>query len=187
MGTVGPVDKIEGSCRSLGHDGLVRRGRLGDVAAMLDAMEVVAGEGRWIGRELPLDREERVRSFTASINDPDERLVLVAEIDGRLVGHLGLSHDGIGHAELGMLLLSEARGRGLGSALLDLATAWADAHPVVHKVTLQAWPHNTAAVALYRRHGFEVEGHLRQHWRRRNGELWDAVVMGLLVTDRTRG
>lgn len=152
---------------------------------MVDAMEAVAGEGRFIGRELPLDRPERVVRFTESIEDEAERLVLVATINGRLVGHLGMEHDGIGHAELGMLLLPEARGRGLGSALLADAVAWADAHPVVHKVTLQAWPHNTAAIGLYTKHGFEIEGTLRRHWRRRNGELWDAVVMGLLVTDRT--
>lgn len=148
-------------------------------------MEAVAGEGRWIGRELPLDRPERTERFTASIGDPDERLVLVAMIDDRLVGHLGIAHDGIGHAELGMLLLPEARGQGLGSTLLAEAIAWADAHPVVHKVTLQAWPHNTAALGLYAKHGFEVEGTLRRHWRRRSGELWDAVIMGLQVTDRT--
>jgi len=27
--------------------------------------------------------------------------------------------------------------------------------------------------------GFQREGLLRRHYRRRNGELWDTVVMGL--------
>jgi RimJ/RimL family protein N-acetyltransferase len=49
----------------------------------------------------------------------------------------------------------------------------------VHKLALQVWPHNTAAIALYERFGFRREGHLRSHYRRRSGELWDAVVMGL--------
>lgn len=147
-------------------------------------MEAVAGEGRWIGRELPLNRDERAASFEAGVSN-SERLSLVVTQDDRMVGSLGLSHNGIGHAELGMLLASDARGQGLGSALLPEAIAWADAHPVVHKITLQTWPHNTAAVRLYRRHGFQVEGYLHRHWRRRSGELWDAVLMGLLVTDRT--
>jgi RimJ/RimL family protein N-acetyltransferase len=51
----------------------------------------------------------------------------------------------------------------------------------VHKIALQVWPHNEAALALYRSSGFEQEGYLRQHYRRKNGELWDAVVMGRLV------
>ena len=162
----------------------IRRAALTDVDAMVDVMEVVAGEGRWIGRELPLDKTERAATFTASIEDPDEHLVLASTLNEQIVGHLGLGHNGIGHGELGMLLLPDARGLGLGSTMLAEAIAWADAHPVVHKITLQAWLHNTAAIGLYGKHGFEIEGTLRRHWRRRNGELWDAVVMGLPVTDR---
>jgi len=162
----------------------VRRSSTADTAGFVDLMEAVAGEGRFIGRELPLDRDERARSFEAGVDDP-ERLSLVATRNGDLVASLGLVHDGIGHAELGMLVAADARGHGLGSAMLVDALGWADAHPVVHKITLQVWPHNPSAVALYRKSGFVIEGRLRRHWRRRNGELWDALVMGLLVTDRT--
>ena len=51
---------------------------------------------------------------------------------------------------------------------------------------LQAWPHNTGAIALYRRAGFVEEGVLRRHYRRRNGELWGVVVMGLLLDEEPR-
>ncbi|CAN5626188.1 hypothetical protein BH10ACT1_BH10ACT1_19470 [soil metagenome] len=172
--------------RTLPDGVAVRLATTADADAFVDLMVAVAGEGRWIGRELPLDVDDRRRAFLDGIEDP-ERLSLVATRDDVVIGSLGLEHDGIGHAGLGMLLAADARGQGIGSALLVEAIAWADAHPVVHKVTLQAWPHNAAALALYRRHGFTVEGVLRRHWRRRNGELWDAVVMGLPVTDRTGG
>lgn len=181
MGTVAPMDD---QSRSLPDGVAVRPATAADADAFVDLMVAVAGEGRWIGRELPLDVGERRQTFLAGLDDP-ERLSLVATRDDVVVGNLGLVHDGMGHAELGMLLAADARGRGLGSALLAEAVAWADDHPVVHKVTLQAWPHNAAALALYRRHGFTVEGVLRRHWRRRNGELWDSVLMGLAVTDRT--
>mgnify|MGYP001217422645 CR=1 FL=1 len=151
-----------------------------DVRAMIDLQVAVAGEGAWIGRELPLDLDERAAAFTAAIDDPD-RLSLVAELHGTIVGQLGLDNDGMGHAGLGMFVAADARGRGVGSVLLADALTWARAHPAIHKVTLQHWPHNAAAHALYRRHGFQTEGYLHRHWRRRNGELWDAVVMGLLV------
>lgn len=161
----------------------IRRSRAEDAEAFVDLMEAVAREGRWIGREDPIGRDDRRRAFVGAVDDP-ERTSVVATRDGSVVGTAGLVHDGIGHADLGMFLAADARGQGLGSALLLEVVAWADAHPVVHKVTLQVWPHNDAALALYRRHGFRVEGRLRRHWRRRNGELWDAIVMGLLVTDR---
>jgi len=69
---------------------------------------------------------------------------------------------------------------GIGAALLDAAIAWATAAGA-HKMALESWPHNTAALALYQRAGFVEEGRKRNHHRRRNGELWDAVVMGRLL------
>jgi RimJ/RimL family protein N-acetyltransferase len=51
----------------------------------------------------------------------------------------------------------------------------------IHKLALQVWPHNDAAIRLYEKFGFEREGVLRAHYRRQNGELWDAIVMGLLL------
>ncbi|HEU5149549.1 MAG TPA: hypothetical protein VFU19_03575 [Iamia sp.] len=56
---------------------------------------------------------------------------------------------------------------------------WCRARPDVHKATLSVWPHNTAALALYRRHGFVVEGRLARHVPRRDGTLWDLVLMAL--------
>jgi ribosomal protein S18 acetylase RimI-like enzyme len=43
------------------------------------------------------------------------------------------------------------------------------------------WPHNAAAIALYRKYGFVEEGHRVKQIRRQSGELWDIVEMGLLL------
>ena len=75
---------------------------------------------------------------------------------------------------------ADARGRGVGSALLATAIEWARAAGA-HKVALQVWPDNQGAIALYRKFGFAQEGHLRRHYRRRNGDLWDAIIMGLAL------
>ncbi|WP_194837713.1 hypothetical protein [Nocardia sp. XZ_19_369] len=34
---------------------------------------------------------------------------------------------------------------------------------------------------LYQRAGFNTEGTLRAHFRRRNGELWDAIIVSRLL------
>ena len=52
-----------------------------------------------------------------------------------------------------------------------------------HKIYLHVWPHNKLARRFYEKFGFQEEGYLRKHYRRRNGELWDAVAMGLLLVD----
>ncbi len=47
--------------------------------------------------------------------------------------------------------------------------------------SLSVWPHNTAAIALYRKYGFVEEGRRLKQIRRQSGELWDVVDMGLLL------
>ena len=156
-----------------------------DLDALYDVMEVVAAEGKWIGTELPFDREAR-RAHALEALEDGTMIFLVAEMKGKAVGHLGLEQVIPGLYELGMMVLPDFREQKIGSALLERAIdlAWElDAY----KLTLQVWPHNEPALALYERFGFEREGYLVKHWRRQNGELWDAVIMGLVLSDSSLG
>jgi RimJ/RimL family protein N-acetyltransferase len=74
----------------------------------------------------------------------------------------------------------------VGGALVEEAVATAR-RLGAHKVALQVWPHNQPARRLYRRHGFADEGRLVRHYRRRNGELWDAIVMGMVLDHDSPG
>ena len=164
---------------------LVRPAVEADVDEILDVFESVVAEGRWLGTEAPIDRGERADRLRAALEDP-RQAVLVAVEDGRIVGHLSLELAGYGVASLGMEVARASRGRGVGRALLAEAVATAR-RLGAHKMALQVWPHNVAALALYRRVGFVEEGRLRRHYPRRNGELWDAVVMGLVLDETTPG
>jgi len=155
----------------------VRAARPADIDGLLDLLVAVAGEARWIGTEVPVDVERRRQRLAAGI-EGDDAVVLVAEAGGQLVGQLDLHLARYGVADLGMLVAAGWRGRGVGAALLEAAIDRAR-QAGAHKIALQVWPHNTAALALYERFGFRREGHLRRHYRRRSGELWDAVIMGL--------
>ena len=155
----------------------VREATLADVDALVDLLVAVAGEGRWIATEPPVDVERRRRRKVEEVEDADA-VVLVAEAGGELVGELDLHLARYGVAELGMAVAAAWRARGVGSPLLAEGIDRARAAGA-HKIDLQVWPHNAAAIALYERFGFEREGYLRRHYRRRSGELWDAVIMGL--------
>jgi ribosomal protein S18 acetylase RimI-like enzyme len=72
------------------------------------------------------------------------------------------------------------RGRGVGSALLAAAIEKARGDGL-HKLSLEVFAHNDAAIALYRKVGFVEEGRRVKHYRRASGELWDSIVMGLLL------
>jgi putative acetyltransferase len=150
----------------------------GDVEAWLDAFAAVAAEGIWIATEVPLDRAARRTRFLNQLDD-DQAASFVAVADDRLVGGLGVNLQS-GVAELGMFVAPDARATGIGSALMQSCVDWAR-EAGAHKLILQVWPHNVAARSLYSKFGFVTEGRLRRAYRRRNGQLWDALCMGLVL------
>jgi putative acetyltransferase len=83
-------------------------------------------------------------------------------------------------ATLGMAVKSSARRQGVGSALLaagiDLAERWL----AVRRLELEVYTDNDAAISLYKKFGFTVEGTLRQY-AFRDGELADVYVMAKLA------
>jgi RimJ/RimL family protein N-acetyltransferase len=154
---------------------LVRQARMEDAPALAELFAAVAGERDRIATEPPVDVDARTRQFAASIEG-----TIVAVGEGRVVGSLHLQATRFGFADLGMLVARPWRGRGVGSALLAAAVEKARADGL-HKLSLGVFPHNAAALALYRKFGFVEEGRLVKHYRRTSGELWDSIVMGRLL------
>ncbi len=155
-----------------------------DVEGVLDVLETVGAEGRWIGTEVPFDRRARAESIRQELLDPSRFAGFVANEGGRIVGSIGLSLAPYGVVNLGMAILDGYRSQGIGTRLVAHGIEWAR-QVGAHKMALEVWPHNERAIGLYNKMGFVQEGRLRKHYRRRNGQLWDAVVMGLLLVDES--
>ena len=162
----------------------VRTARAGDFDTWLALYAAVAAERLWMGAEAPLDPVAR-REFFDRCLTKDDAAVFLAEEDGRLVGAVNLVLGG-GVVDLGMFVAQGRRGGGVGSTLVDAALSWAR-EVGAHKVSLAVWSHNHPARGLYSKYGFVTEGTRRRHYRRRNGELWDAVIMGLVLDEATPG
>jgi RimJ/RimL family protein N-acetyltransferase len=77
-----------------------------------------------------------------------------------------------------MGLLPRMRGRGLGRRLAEAAIRAAFSQGV-ERIELEVFASNAAAIALYRRLGFQVEGVKRQA-RHLDGRYDDNVLMALL-------
>lgn len=133
----------------------------------------VAEERDGIAAEPPVDVEERAEAWRLDGT-------LVAAARGEVVGFLHVERSGFGFGEIGMMVAREWRGHGVGSALVAAAIDWGNEHGL-HKLTLSVFPQNEAAIALYRKFGFEEEGYRKKQMRRASGELWDLVEMGLLL------
>ncbi len=144
-----------------------------DLEPSLDLFEAVAAEGRWLANEPPVNRRE-VRERWLDLLRTGEGTILVAEDGGPPAGIAAMV--GLLSPELGMLVREGRRRQGVGDALVRACLAWAEGRGA-REVVLHVFPHNPAAMALYRKHGFEERGVVRGAYPRKSGEQWDAIRM----------
>lgn len=118
-------------------------------------------------------------------HDPaNGRWLLVAVDDSdRVLAQATLQrHPQVRRAHAGWLALmvdQDVRGRGIGHALMTHLLALADQWLGLRRLELEVNADNTAAVALYQRLGFAVEGTLRGY-ALRDGRLIDVLAMARL-------
>lgn len=121
-------------------------------------------------------------SFWSELAQYDSRHYVVAERDGVLLGYAGLAV-AVGEADVLTVAVDAAeQGHGHGGRLLRELLAEADRRGC-GDVLLEVRGANEAALALYRRHGFEQVGVRRRYYA--NGE--DAIVMRRRKVRRTGG
>lgn len=121
----------------------------------------------------------------ADSGDAEQAVVFVVDVDGAAVGNATLfGFDPLArHAEAGISLVPEARGRGVGTAAISRLVEFGFVRRNLRRIHLQAIASNTAALRSYERAGFVVEGRLREHaWVR--GAYEDIVLMGILRSER---
>ena len=107
-------------------------------------------------------------------------VALVAEVDGLLVGQISLHMEPNPRrkhvAGIGMGVRDDWAGKGVGSALMAAALDLADNWLNLRRIELTVYSDNGAALALYRKFGFEQEG-LARGYAFRQGEYVDALYM----------
>jgi RimJ/RimL family protein N-acetyltransferase len=133
----------------------------------------VADERDGIATEPPVDVEARAAAWRLEG-------FFVGVSEGEVIGSISVEASRHGFGEIGMAVARPWRRCGVGSALLGAAIEWARERGL-HKLSLSVFPHNEAAISLYRTFGFVEEGRRIMHYRRASGELWDSIEMGLLL------
>jgi len=144
-----------------------------DLERCLDLFEAVAAEGLWLANEPPIDRRE-VGARWLDLMKTGEGTILVADDGGPPAGIAAMV--GLFSPELGMLVRADRRRQGIGDALVSACVDWARGRGA-REVVLHVFPHNPAAIALYRKHGFEDRGIVKNAYPRRSGERWEAIRM----------
>jgi len=158
----------------------VRRAEVRDAEAMQATFSAPKAQAGTL--QMPFPSMEVWRKRIADTTTGD--YILVCEADGEVVGNCGLhatsSSPRRRHAgTVGMSVRDDWQGKGVGSALMAAAIDLADNWFAYRRLELTVYTDNAAALALYRKFGFEVEGTLRQY-ALRDGVLVDAYTMARL-------
>lgn len=142
------------------------------------------------GLPIPLQPDEftltvdQQRQILADAPGPACAVCLVAEADGQIIGEINFKRGtrrAFSHvATLGMSVDAAWRGQGVGSKLMTEAMAWAMHAEGVIRLELFVYASNHAAIRLYERFGFAIEGRRRQAVGQ-DGELMDDLIMARLV------
>jgi RimJ/RimL family protein N-acetyltransferase len=140
-------------------------------------IDTVARERKFFGMVEAPAREKLLKLIAKIKRDGMPQFVAV---DGeRVVGHVDLNaheREGFRHnAQLGMGLLPEFRGQGLGERLLELAIAGGRAAGL-QRLELAVYASNAAAIALYEKSGFVREG-VQRKARFLDGRHDDVILM----------
>ena len=110
-------------------------------------------------------------------------LAVVEHTSGLAVGlvFLGLRQPE-GQCEIGYWLVPSARGRGLGSDAVRLASRWVLAETYIYRLFAHVVPDNAASIRVMTKCGFAREGLLRSYLRYDDAEF-DVVSFSLLADD----
>lgn len=163
-----------------GRTALIRRAVPRDANAVIAHVNAIGAEEVHIMTERMLKTPTEERAVLRR-SDGKSSLYLVALIGGEIVGtaDIGRGRQAKNRhtASLGIALRVDARGVGLGKALMETMIEWARSAGI-RKLTLGVFASNSPALALYRKLGFHPEGRLKGQVILR-GKPVDELLMAL--------
>ena len=118
------------------------------------------------------------RRILSSGGELNNDLIVVADVDGRVVGHgrmFSLADTSAHVADLGMAIIAGFRNLHIGSRMIAYMLDWAR-QKRLHKITLGVLASNARAIHVYEKFGFVVEGVLAQQ-HRIGEQIIDKILM----------
>ncbi|EIJ78477.1 GCN5-related N-acetyltransferase [Bacillus methanolicus PB1] len=126
---------------------------------------------------------EQQRSQIEAMQKKGNSTILVAEVEGNLVGYLvaigGRARRNKHTVYLVVGILDQYRGKGIGNKLFTELENWAREHKI-HRLELSVITSNRAALSLYSKMGFQKEG-IKKDSLLVNGQYVDEYYMSKLL------
>lgn len=157
-----------------------------DAEKIVAFYNIVGGETSYLSFEAddyPLTPDELDEMLANIYTRPNCRMLLAMDGDS-IVGiatllssaKLKSRHD----AELGIVVARAYQKLGIGTELISRLIDWARGNGITTRISLETRADNLAAIGLYLRFGFMIEGTKRCQTLL-NGNYYDAYIMGLLL------
>ncbi|WP_025026937.1 GNAT family N-acetyltransferase [Caldalkalibacillus mannanilyticus] len=125
------------------------------------------------------EQKERINRLLSS----ERSMILIAEDNDNIIGHIGAIGGTARRNRHSLYIIVGIRkqyhGRGVGTRLFEELENWAKEKDF-HRLELTVMAHNEAAISLYRKRGFEVEG-TKKHSLLVKGTYIDELYMSKLI------
>lgn len=168
-----------------GRRATIRSAQISDAEGVLEQIKSVFAESEYTVTiidddmsDLTADKEKEW--INKHIEQPGH-LFIVAEVNGRIVGSADL-HNGnrkrIQHVgTLGITVIKDFRGLGVGKALMEALLNWALDNPLIEKIGLEVFDVNKPAIELYNKLGFIEEGRKAKGIKLGQDSYADSILM----------
>ncbi|HEY0217325.1 MAG TPA: GNAT family protein [Cellulomonas sp.] len=159
-----------------------------DAAAMWEMVN--DPEGRRTTGTVAIFTRAQIDEWCATVSARPGRidLAITANRSDEYLGEIVLNDidEGLGSANLRLVMRPGYRGRGYGTEAIELVLGLAFDGIGLHRVELDVLTINARAYSLYENIGFRVEGRRRDAYR--DGDGWcDSVAMGMLEDEYRAG
>ena len=166
---------------------LIREAEAEDAAELVTFLNCVSLETDFTsldGDGILLTSEE-MEVFLNKQASSDNQITLLAFLNGKIAGIVNITADQrkrVRHiGDLFIVIGKKYWNNGLGNLLLEEVIEWAQASGILRRLQLTVQTRNQAAVHLYQKHGFVIEGRQERGAYIEEGKFIDVYLMGKLI------
>ena len=166
---------------------LIREAEVEDAAALVSFLNRVSVETDFTsldGDGILLTSEE-MAIFLNKQASWDNQITLLAFLNDKIAGIVNITADQrkrVRHiGDLFIVIGKKYWNNGLGNLLLEEVVEWAQASGILRRLQLTVQTRNQAAVHLYQKYGFAIEGRQERGAYIEEGEFIDIYLMGRLI------
>lgn len=169
-----------------GREIIIRKATKEDANSLISYIQSIAGESDFLtfgeGEfNLTIEQEE---GFIEECLKSENMLCIIATMNDKIVGNLSfrvgqkprIKHTG----ELGVSVLKDYWGLGIGKYLMLYLIKWAKESNIVTKINLRVREDNEKAIKLYKNLGFKEEGNISRDIKV-NGIYYNCIMMGIEI------